>query len=260
MTDRRTAIVTGASAGLGYGSAAALAARGDDVVIASRTAERITAAAEALDADAEGTVTGVAADVSDPASATQLVQAALDAHGRLDVLVANTGGPAFGPALELDDDALRAAFDDVLLPPLRLIREALPAMREQGYGRIVIVGSSSIRRPIPNLALSNVMRPALVGYVKTLATEIAAEGITVNLAAPGRVNTARVQAGDEAAAERRGISVEEVRTASASSIPAKRYGTVEEFGALVAFLTSQAASYVTGQTFMADGGMVPTLP
>ncbi len=256
----RTAIVTGSSSGLGYGCAAALAERGDNVVVASRTESSISRAASELDGLGAGVVTPVAADVSDPDAAARLVATAVDAHDRLDVLVANTGGPPFGPALDLDDDALRGAFDSVVLPPLRLIREALPVMREQGHGRIVIVGSSSVRKPIPNLALSNVMRPALVGYIKSLATEIAAEGVTVNLAAPGRVDTARVQAGDAATAERKGISVDEVRAASAATIPAGRYGRIEEFGALVAFLTSEAASYVTGQTILADGGMVPTLP
>jgi 3-oxoacyl-[acyl-carrier protein] reductase len=173
--------------------------------------------------------------------------------------VLNGPGPRPGAAAEVAGDDVAQAVDTLVRPHQRLVQLALPGMRERRWGRVLAIGSSGITSPLPNLALSNLGRAALAGYLKTLAAETAADGVTVNLLLPGRIATDRVASLDAAAAQRSGRTVEEVEAASRATIPAGRYGQPEEFGAVGAFLCSDLASYVTGTALRCDGGLVRTL-
>jgi 3-oxoacyl-[acyl-carrier protein] reductase len=247
----RVAVVLGSTSGLGRASAEALAAEGAHVVVVGRRAELVDALASSLPS-----ATGVVADLQEPDAPARVATAARKAYGRIDVLVLNGGGPKPGMAEELDVDDARGATDLLLAPHVAMVREALPAMREAGWGRIVAIGSSGVQQPIANLARSNVGRAALAAYLKSLAGNIARDGVTVNMVLPGRINTDRVTQLDQANAERAGSSVDEVRAASESSIPAGRYGEPREFASVVTFLASTHASYVTGEQVRCDGGLV----
>lgn len=251
----RTALVCSSTAGLGLAAARALAEEGARVVVTGRSAER----AERTAAELGGGAFGLAADATDPAAADALADAVRERTGGVDILVLNGPGPAPSRAADLDPAAVHDAVALLTGHQVRLVRRLLPGMLERGWGRILAVGSSGVVAPIPNLAASNLGRAALAGYLKTLAAEVAAQGVTVNLVLPGRIATDRVAALDEAAARRTGRTAEQVAAASRATIPAGRYGTPEEFGAVVAFLSSIQASYVTGCALRCDGGMVPVL-
>jgi 3-oxoacyl-[acyl-carrier protein] reductase len=201
---------------------------------------------------AAGTITARAADLSQ-ATAIQDLTAELE---QADILVFNTGGPPFGTATETTDATWTAQFEAMFLSAIRLTRLALPGMRQRGFGRIMLVVSSGVIQPIPNLAISNAIRSALVGWAKTLAAEVAAEGVTVNCLAPGRIATDRVVEFDQNRARREGISMEQVQKQSRSAIPVGRYGTADEFAATAAFLASPRSSYLTGSIIRIDGGMI----
>lgn len=247
----RTALVPGSTSGLGLAVARQLAAEGANVVLAGRRGD--VAAEEAARLPS---AVGVEVDLTRPDAVDRLVGAATDRFGPVDVLVLNSGGPAAGPAADLTAEQAAEALEFLLLQHVRLVRAVLPSMRERGWGRIVAIGSSGIHAPLDNLALSNAGRPALAGYLKTLAGEVAADGVTVNMVLPGRIATDRVAALDRGNAERRGASPEEVKAASEASIPAKRYGRPEEFASAVVYLASEPASYVTGVQLRVDGGLV----
>jgi 3-oxoacyl-[acyl-carrier protein] reductase len=247
----RTAVVLGATSGIGAATAQALAAEGADVVVVGRNGERARELAASLPS-----AVGVEADLTDPASPERVVSAAREAFGEIDILVLNGGGPAPGTASAMDADSAQSAVDLLLKPHIALVQRVLDGMIERGWGRIVAVGSSGVQQPLPNLAASNVGRAALAGYLKTLAAEVAGNGVTVNMVLPGRIDTARVVQLDRNAAERTGRSVEEARTASEATIPAGRYGEPEEFASVVAFLASDRAGYVTGEQVRCDGGLV----
>jgi 3-oxoacyl-[acyl-carrier protein] reductase len=247
----RTGVVCASTSGLGEATARALAAEGARVVVSGRRGERaVEIAAELPEA------VGAGVDLTAPDGPETLVARARDAFGPVDVLVLNSGGPPPSTAATLDTDALNDALVPLLLAQQRLVSLVLPAMRERGWGRILGVGSSGVVAPIPGLALSNVGRAALAGYLKTLAGEVAADGVTVNVLLPGRIATARTAQVDGHVAEREGISTEDVEARAAATIPAGRYGTAAEFGAVAAFLCSDAASYVTGTATRCDGGLV----
>ena len=250
----RTALVCSSTSGLGEAIARALAAEGARTVVTGRRGDRAAAIAAELPS-----AVGVAIDLLAPDAPRALLEAATAAYGPPDVLVLNGPGPRPAPAAEIGVDDLDAAVDTLLRPHLQLVNAVLPGMRERGYGRILAVGSSGVATPLPNLVLSNLGRAALAGYLKTLATEVAADGVTVNMLLPGRIGTDRTAALDAANAARSGRSVESVTAASIGSIPAGRYGRTEEFAAAAAFLCSAAASYVTGVALRCDGGLVPTL-
>lgn len=254
----RTALVTGASAGLGLASAAALARAGARVAIASRGGEKLEQARERLAAGGAEVAT-FAADVRDEASLERLVGEVGERFGGVDVLVANGGGPTSKPALELSEEDWALAIPLTLLFVPRLCRLVLPGMRQRRWGRIVAINSISARQPIPGLALSNALRPAVLGYLKTLSQEVAAEGITVNAVLPGYTATERQEELAADRARRSGKSREEVVSLWTAQIPAGRLAEASEIGAVVGFLCSEAASYVTGQALTVDGGYVKGL-
>ncbi|MEM1346316.1 MAG: SDR family oxidoreductase, partial [Pseudomonadota bacterium] len=185
-----------------------------------------------------------------------LEQAVTEHLGGLDILINNTGGPPPGRMADADPAALAAHFEPMVLRVAEITARFLPGMRAQGWGRVLTIGSSGVVQPIPTLGLSNALRSALVGWSKSLAGDLAGEGITVNMLLPGRIHTERVDELDAAAAKRSGQAIEEVRKASMAQIPAGRYGRVEEFAAVAAFLVSEPAGYVTGSLVRCDGGQI----
>jgi 3-oxoacyl-[acyl-carrier protein] reductase len=259
MSQKRVAIVLAASKGLGRGCAEALATHGFRLVLCARNQEGVDEAVSAIRRDG-GDAVGCAANVSKVVDISTVFELADKTYGRVDVLVANAGGPPPGAFESLSEETWREAFELTLMSAVRSINLAIPRMRTAGYGRIIVLGSSSVRMPLPNLALSNVFRPGLVGAVKTLAVELAGDGITVNMVSPGRVDTDRVRSLDEGRAKREGTSYEEARSRSERAIPMGRYGRPADVGELVAFLASERAGYITGQSILVDGGLVPSLP
>lgn len=250
LTDK-VALVLGSTAGLGRATAEALAAEGAHVVVVGRRPELVEAVAESLPS-----AVGVVADLTHPETPATLAARAEEAFGPVDVLVLNGGGPSPGAADAFTAGGVQSAVDLLVKQQLSLVREVLPAMRETGWGRILAIGSSGVQQPIPALTASNVGRAALAAYLKTLAGAVAADGVTVNMVLPGRIDTDRVAQLDRAAAERTGRTPEETRAASEGGLPAGRYGRPREFGSVVAFLAGQPAAYVTGEQIRVDGGMV----
>ena len=249
--ENRRALVTGASRGLGRAITLALAAEGADVVAVARNQGRLDELA-AEPAAGSGKITARSCDLADASA----IEALSDVLGGVDVLVINTGGPPPGPAAETSDAVWSRQFEAMFLSAVRISRLALPGMRQRGFGRIIAVVSSGVIQPIPNLGVSNALRSALVGWAKTLAGEVASQGITVNCVAPGRIATDRVAELDQGRAKHEGIGVEEVERQSRMAIPAGRYGDVAEFASVVAFLASTRASYTTGGIIRVDGGMI----
>ncbi|HUN34734.1 MAG TPA: SDR family oxidoreductase [Trebonia sp.] len=250
----RVAVVAASTGGLGRAVGAALAAEGARVVVSGRRGDLAKQIAAGLP-DA----IGVEADLTTPQGPRQLADAALAAFGQVDILVLNGPGPRPAAATEVTDADLAAAVDTLLLTQQRLITGLLPGMRQRRWGRILAIGSSGVAAPLPGLALSNAGRAALAAYLKTLATEVASEGVTANLLLPGRIATERVAQLDAARAAREQRTVAEVEAASRASIPMGRYGSPAEFGAVAAFLCSAGAAYITGTAVRCDGGLVPTL-
>jgi 3-oxoacyl-[acyl-carrier protein] reductase len=247
----RTAVVPGASSGLGLAVARALAAEGANVVLGGRRGELVREEASKLPS-----AVGVEVDLTDPGATDVLVGAAQDHFGPVDVLVLNGGGPPPGLAVDFTPEQLADAVALLVQPHQRLVRAVLPGMRGRGFGRIVAIGSSGVQAPLERLVASNAARAALAGYLKTLATEVAADGVTINMVLPGRIATDRTTAIDKATAERESTTPELARANSEKTIPAGRYGSPDEFAAVVTFLASGVASYVTGEQVRCDGGLV----
>ncbi len=241
----RIALVTGASQGIGYAIAKGLVAEGAKVVISSRDREKLSAAGQEI-----GATASIAADVSDPEAIARLLSETRSKVGDPEILVVNAGGPPPGLAAELDDAAWARGYDLTLMPAVRLARACLPTMRQQGWGRIIHVTSLSVKEPIANLTLSNAFRAAVTGFARTLATEVAAEGITVNNVAPGATDTQRLRQLQPTA---------KALQAAAQIVPAKRLATADEVAAATLFLASIPAAMITGQTLLVDGGAVGTL-
>lgn len=248
----RKAVVLGSSRGLGLGIAASLAAEGAEVILTGRSHDKIRAAVESLPTGAAAR--GELLDLSDPASVDAFIAKVKDEA--VDVLVLNGGGPPPGPIAEVGSDLWTRHFATMVANPLAIASALLPGMRTRGFGRIIAVVSSGVQQPIPNLGLSNALRASIIGWAKTLAGEVAKDGVTVNAVVPGRIHTQRVDELDAAAAKRSDKSVEAVAEASRATIPMGRYGKVEEFADTVAFLASDRAAYITGSSVRVDGGMI----
>ena len=239
----RTAIVCGASAGIGLGCAEALADEGANVVMFARRREQLEREADRLGALA------VRGDVTNVADLQRLVELTIDAFGGIDVLVNNSGGPPRTSAVELTDDSVEEAVELLLLSVVRLTGLCLPYLGKSGRGRVINITSSSVKEPIENLALSNSVRPGVIGWAKSLAREVGPQGITVNSIAPGRIDTERVRE-----VYPNGPTEEDLRT-----IPARRLGSPREVGDVVCFLASDRAAYVNGAVIAVDGGLTRSL-
>lgn len=250
----KRAIVLASSKGLGFAVARGLALEGAKVVVSSSDQGRSDDAARRIAEEAGAPVLGVAADLYDAAAVDRLADAAEAALGGVDIIVINHAGPALGLASEIDLDALHEQFEMVVANPIRLIRRLLPGMRERRWGRILSMGGISLIAALPNKVMDNTLRPSLVNYLKALSNEVAADNVTANVLVPGTFVTERVHSSTKANAKLWGISIEEAMADRIRNIPAGRFGDVEEFAALAAFLVSDRAAYMIGSVWRADGG------
>ena len=247
----RAALVLGSTSGLGLAVAARLAAEGANVVVTGRRGDR----ARKIVADWPGSV-GLEVDLTTPNAVDGLLAQLSEAVGAVDILILNSPGPPPAAAADLAASDVAAAVETLLLRQVAVVGALLPGMRDRRWGRIVGIGSSSIQAPLPNLALSNIARSGLAAYLKTLAAETAGDGVTVNMVLPGRIATDRLASLDQAAAQRQGITTDEVANRSRATIPIGRYGLPEEFADAVAFLASDRATYITGEQLRVDGGLI----
>jgi len=257
----RTALICGASQGLGRACAEALAAEGVKVALVARRPNAVQEAATAIAAAHRVETHAIALDLVEPDGCERAVREAAERFGQLDILVANAGGPPPGFVEELDDATWRRAFELTFLTTVRLGRAALPAMAERGWGRMLVIGSGSMFEPIPNLATSSGLRPGLRGVVKLFATRYAKDGVTVNTVAPGYFRTERLLeiAHGTGDADAKGPGAMQLFRRLAAQIPVGRLGEPAELGTMVAFLASDRAAYITGQTVNMDGGRNPGL-
>ncbi len=252
----KVAMVAGASRGLGFAVARVLAGEGAVVSISSRDAASIEAAASKIHSETDGEILAVAADARSAAALQAWRDETLARFGRLDLLFTNSGGPPAGRFVDFDDAAWQSSFELLVLSVVRMVRLAIPPMQKRGGGAILVSTSSSVKEPIPNLALSTSLRASVSALAKTLALELAPDRIRVNQLIPGRLSTDRVRELDTINAKKAGVSLDEQQKRAASAIPLGRYGDPAEFGRAAAFLLSDAASYLTGATLQVDGGAI----
>ena len=248
----KVAMVAGASRGLGYAVAEALAREGAIVSISSSNQASIDEAAKKIGGETIGRVVDVRNGDHIAAWATSTIER----FGGVDLLFTNGGGPPAGAAVSFDDAAWQNAADLLLFSAIRMVRAAVPSMKQRGGGSILMSTSGSVKEPIPNLGLSTVLRASVSALSKTLALELAADRIRVNQIIPGRIDTDRVKHLDQLAGQKQGISADEAKKKSIAAIPAGRYGEAAEYGKVAAFLLSDAASYITGATVQVDGGQL----
>jgi 3-oxoacyl-[acyl-carrier protein] reductase len=250
----RVAFVSAASKGLGRASAIALAREGASVAICARHEDAIRATADEIARTTGSPALPIVADVAHKEDIDRAIAKTVEHFGALHIAIANGGGPSPGTFEELDEGDWARAVDSTLMSCVRIFRAALPHLKAARWGRLLVITSSSVREPIPGLLLSNTVRPGLVGLCKTLAKELGPHRITVNNVAPGSFDTDRITKLFELAAKSTGRTLDEVRAAAEAQIPLGRLGEPEELGRCIAFLASEAASYVTGQTLVVDGG------
>ena len=254
----KVALVAAASKGLGKASALALAGEGARVAICARTQAELEATAAEIRDAAGAEVLAVAAHITDAVDIERVVAATLDEFGALDVLVANSGGPPVGKFDALSDDDWERGFQIVTLSFVRFLRAAVPHMRAAGWGRIVAIQSTSVKEPVEHIDLSNGIRPGIAGLAKALMPDLARDGITINLVLPGMFQTSRINPAFESGDLGAEAQAREQLAPVAATIPVGRLGEPGELGALVAFLASEQASYITGAVHQVDGGRVHT--
>ena len=254
----RVALVSGAGGGLGRAMAIALAGEGVQVAVCGRTLSALQETVSMIEKQG-GTAQAWVLDLTAPESFDDVLMQIRRTFGPVGILINNSGGPPPTKAAGVAPDAWQSQFSTMVSSLIQLTDKVLPDMHNAGWGRIITSTSSGVIAPIANLGMSNTLRMALAGWSKTLASEVAGDGITVNVMVPGRISTQRLGQLDAARAGREGTSVEEVAAKSAASIPAKRYGKPEEYGAVAAFLASQQTSYMTGSVIRVDGGMIPSI-
>ncbi len=247
----RRAVVCASSAGLGRACATELARAGAIVILNGRRADALEATAQDLRDETGADVRTVLGSVADPDVQEALVAAA---DGAVDILVNNNGGPPFRAFTDVDDDDIRAGVENNMVTPIALARRVLDGMVERRFGRIVNITSASVKMPIAGLDVSSGARAGLTGFLAGVAREVAHANVTINFLLPGSFDTARLQSGQSLTAEATGRAVDDVRGTAAAAIPAKRFGDPSEFGAACAFLASDRAGYITGQSLLIDGG------
>lgn len=249
-------MVAGASRGLGYAVARILAAEGAAVSLLARDRSAVCDAAASIERETSTATLAVAGDLCSAEAIERWHADTVERFGGVDLLFVNGGGPPPGTVLSFEDGEWQRAFELLVLSVIRTVRVAVPSMAARGGGSVLISTSSSVKEPIPNLALSTVLRASVSALAKTLALELAPQGIRVNQILPGRIETDRLRGLDEVNSKRLGITAAEQRARSIAAIPLQRYGAAEELGRAAAFLLSDAASYVTGATLQVDGGLI----
>ncbi len=255
----RRALVMGGTKGLGRSIADALAEEGASIVISGRDQGRLDEAAAALRAKGAPAASGVVADVARGEDMDRLADAAVAALGGVDILVLNHGGPPPCTASEITDAALHEWFQHIVASPIRIANRLIPPMRSRGWGRVIVVGSTGMQTPIPTLALSNTLRASIWGWLKTLSGEVAKDGVTMNVLAPGTILTDRVTQTTTVRARQMNVSFDEALAKAADEIPAGRLGTPAEYGPMGAFLASEKGGYITGSMIRVDGGRIRSM-
>ncbi|SEA35414.1 3-oxoacyl-[acyl-carrier protein] reductase [Thalassobacillus cyri] len=254
----KVALVVASSQGLGKAIAEQLVTEGANVMLTSRNEEKLQTVYEELEQIGGGNVSYFPADITSDEDIKNLIAKTREVFGEINILINNAGGPPGGTFEKFSDEDWQNAFELNLLSYIRIIRQVLPDMKEEG-GRIINIASSSIKQPIPGLILSNTFRLGIVGLAKSLAEELAPYNILVNTVAPGRIATDRVAHLDQMKAEKQGVAKEDIEEASKKNIPLGRYGKPEEFAKVVTFLVSDASTYMTGSSLVVDGGMVKSI-
>jgi 3-oxoacyl-[acyl-carrier protein] reductase len=252
----KVAAVAASSQGLGFACAMELAREGARVAICSRDRQRIDSAAEKIRGETGAEVYATVVDVSRQEDCVRFVEESVRQFGRLDILVTNTGGPEPGALDDIGFDNLREGFDSTLMSAIVMMKAAVPHMRANRWGRVINILSMTVKQPKVNLLVSNTMRPAILGFAKSISFELAREGVTVNNVAPGYTRTERLTELAEHLSKQSGESIEDVFAGWERTVPAGRLGKPEELAAIVAFLASERAGYLTGVTIQVDGGAV----